>query len=106
MIKLTHPEDESAIFVPPEKVTAVVKCRGFDGAGIHSGEGFVLVKESPDEVSRLVANATAPNSPEPYADTELRAFVRLAEKGVLPSLDMINGVRRQMGYAELKELSR
>jgi hypothetical protein len=55
---------------------------------------------------RVVSNATAPHGPEPYAETELRAFVRLAEKGVLPSLDMINGVRRQMGYAELKELNR
>jgi hypothetical protein len=104
MIKLTHPYFGGEVYVVPEKVTAVVG--GLDVTGVHSGDGFVQVKESAEEVVRVVSNATAPHGPEPYAETELRAFVRLAEKGVLPSLDMINGVRRQMGYAELKELNR
>lgn len=65
MIKLTHPEKGTAIYVVPEKVTSVMQWPGYGGAGIHSGGGFVLVQESPEDVARLVEEATKYRLPSP-----------------------------------------
>ena len=105
MIRLTNLHSGDAVYVAGEKVTAVFDIHG-QSAGIHSGGGFVEVRERAEDVARLVDGAARRHEPDPPEATELRAFIRMAEKGVLPSLDSINGARRHLGYAELKELTR
>jgi hypothetical protein len=109
MLKLTAKHVDAPVYIPFNKITGIW-ANPDGGCFVEAGDGGCHIRESAEDAMRAYSTendrreSAKGRNIEPPEATELRAFMRMAEKRELPSLDSINGARRHLGYAELKEL--